>query len=156
MKRLLVLILTFVSFTAESQIVPKDTLLNIGDSILVGNCFVNIGNASSVYCICDSLPSYEVYVNHYKDSATIPLLALQQDFRILTPDTSFKMFDGNIALVKLNQTNKSVIYTAVFFNYDYVPQAEILEPGDMIVFSCVRAMKNRKLYTFRTRWYYIR
>jgi hypothetical protein len=156
MKRSLVIILILVSFISRSQIVPKDTLLIVGDSILIGNCFVKIKNASSVYCVCDSLVSGEAFVANYFESSDISLTALKENFQLLITDTTFKIFDGNIALVKLNRSRESVIYSTIFFNFDSVPQAEILESGDMIVFLCVRAYKNRKLYNFATRWYYIR
>ena len=156
MKRIPILILTFLSVNTRSQVIPKDTLLIIGDSILIGNCFVNIKNASSVYCVCDSLLTDHVYVAHYKDSVNLPLSALQYNFNLVSPDTSLKIFDGNIALIKPNRSRESIIYTAIFYNYEQVTQADVLETGDLIVFLCVRAFKNRKLYNFATTWYYIR
>jgi hypothetical protein len=98
----------------------------------------------------------QVYVAHYKDSVDLPLRALQYNFNLVSPDTSLKVFDGNIALIKPNRSRESIIYTAIFYNYDQVTQADILEAGDLIVFLCVRAFKNRKLYNFPTTWYYIK
>ena len=135
---------------------PKESaLLNINDSILIGKYFMAVKGYFYVESIpLDSIEA-QVYIDGYRESNTVKLSDLQKGLRLITTDTSNKVYNGEIGLLKTKNASLSKSFNLNVGTFTAIPKIEILEVGDIIAFTGMKSYDGVKHYSFPARWYRI-
>lgn len=135
---------------------PKDSALcNIKDSILIGKYFVAVKGIFFDNSEAINPLNAKVFVKGYKDSNTITLKDLKQNFKLLSSDSSKPVLSGTIALLKTNNAHKSTSFMVTVYNLKEIPGIDILEEGDIIAFVGMLSRDQKNTYTFPATWYKI-